>query len=35
LRFLEKGWMYSQRVSSALYLQLRRSHELLGRVYVP
>jgi hypothetical protein len=35
LCFLEKRWMYSQRVSSALCLQLRRSHEFLGRVYVP
>jgi hypothetical protein len=35
LRFLEKHCMYSQRVSSALCLQLQRSHEFLGRVYVP
>jgi hypothetical protein len=35
LCFLAKHWMYSQRVLSALYLQLQRSHEFLGQVYVP
>jgi hypothetical protein len=32
---LGEGLDYSQRVSSALCLQLRRSHELPGRVYIP
>jgi hypothetical protein len=30
LGFLEKRWMYSQRVSPDFCLQLRRSQELLG-----
>jgi hypothetical protein len=35
LRLLEKRWIYSYRVSSGLFLQLWRSHEFPGQVYIP
>lgn len=33
--FLEKLLLYSQRISSDLCLQLRKTKELPGRVYIP